>query len=401
MAKSKWHRVGLIALLFISMGFLGMVDSVRSVTMPLMKAEFGTDYSAQGMFMFFTSLTSVGAAFCGSIFVGRRGPKATVLASFLLMAACMVSVFFSPSFLFVTLSFMIYRVGYSFYNVGSNAMSAVIFAGKLAVMMNLFHGFYGLGSTIGPMFSRLCMQTLGMGWRQVFLVILALMLGSFAALLFLKMPAAPPPPVNSEDAPPPKAAMTLKGALREPMVWLFGLSLGFISMIEMAPSSWGIFYLQDVHGFDPTTTGATFLSLFFLLFSASRLLLGSLIEKVGYIRTLVCCVVAALLIHAAAFIIGGSGVWLIPISGLPLALLWPTLIAAALRVFGDDSGVASGAILAICPMVSSLLQLGMGKVNTALGMDWGYKILLSIGFLAIICLLLLARLMKKRRGSVV
>jgi fucose permease len=171
----------------------------------------------------------------------------------------------------------------------------------------------------------------------------------------------------------PAGGISFTGALRIPIVWLFGLILGLMLSTEMATSNWGGLYFQDVYGMDPTTAGASFVSGFFILFTLSRLVSGFIIEKIGYIKSLTGAVFITGAIFIAGFALGRTGIYVLPVLGFFIAIFWPTIIAVAIRLFGVNAPVMTSAIIAIAGLFNALMQLSTGYINRYIGAAWGYR----------------------------
>ena len=103
--------------------------------------------------------------------------------------------------------------------------------------------------------------------------------------------------------------MTFTRALKHPVIWLFCLMLGLMEVIEFGAANWGGLYLKDVYGLDPRIIGASFVSLFYILFTAARLLGGLVIERVGYLRSLALALIGTAVIFLVGFAAGHGGIW--------------------------------------------------------------------------------------------
>ena len=51
--------------------------------------------------------------------------------------------------------------------------------------------------------------------------------------------------VNEENKKP--SFITI---LKNPMVWIFSITIGFMEVVEFGTTNWGALYLQDVYGLD-------------------------------------------------------------------------------------------------------------------------------------------------------
>jgi len=119
-------------------------------------------------------------------------------------------------------------------------------------------------------------------------------------------------------------------------------------------------------------------------------------EKFGYVKSLCGCLLFGIALHVAAFAIGGNALWLLAVCGLPAGLLWPSVIALSVRIYGQNSGVASGVMMTICPIISSACQLINGFMNTVFGIGIGYFSMNMYAIFAAFALIILGKLLKKQ-----
>jgi fucose permease len=167
-------------------------------------------------------------------------------------------------------------------------------------------------------------------------------------------------------------------------------------VIEMGTTNWGSLYFQDVYGFDPRTRGAGFVSGFFMLFTISRLGAGFLVEKIGYMRSLIGATGMVILIFILGFSLGAQGIWILPALGFFIAIMWPTTMAVSIGFFGPDAAVMSSAIIVLGGAINALLQFVIGLTNRYLGPAWGYRSCVVYALLLLGALLFLQRRMGRK-----
>jgi fucose permease len=180
--------------------------------------------------------------------------------------------------------------------------------------------------------------------------------------------------------------------MRKSNVWLFGLIMGVSSSVEVGAINWGGLYFQDVYGLDPKTAGAAFISAFYILYTISRFFSGFVIEKAGYLKSINIAVFCVILTLAAGFALGERGIWVLPLSGLFIAVVYPTMLALSVSCFGEEAQAASGVIIPFSFAVNSLLQYCVGLVNRYAGEQWGFRCCLIYAA----ALFVLLRLLKGR-----
>ncbi|MDR0602115.1 MAG: MFS transporter [Treponema sp.] len=390
MPRQRGPYSGVLFVIYGNMVLYGFVQTMRGVIYPLMKNNFAVSYSRQGFMVFLVSCTSVAACAAAGIFLNRFGFRKSIAAGFAAVLAGMASFLAAPQsgaaagFPVIAGMFILIQAGLGFFEIGLNGMGAKTFTKKSALMMNLLHFFYGMGAILGPAFAGFVANGLGLNWRLVYPIGL-IPTAAMALVTFFVMPKDPPPagadpgPVPADTAGKSGAGRTAANgftfwsALREPMVWRFGIILGLASAGEVSTANWSGLYLQDVYGYDPKTTGAAFLSLFYIFYTTVRLFGGFIIEKTGYFKSLLFAAGAIVILFAAGFSLGRNGIWILPFTGLFLAIIYPTVLAVNIRILGERAQTAGSAILVIAFSLGGIIQFLIGLTNRYLGEAWGYR----------------------------
>jgi len=361
----------LFVLLFGTMLVFGIIENIKGVSYPLIKEEFGTSWEQHGLMVSIFSIAYVGFSIIAGIFLGRFGIKSSFLFGFAALCIGLFSVSFMPGFFLAASALFVVFAGFGFFEIGINALASRLFIKKAALLMNLLHSFYGIGAMIGPRAAGVIANNVNFGWRSVYLFSLPLALILFIPAIFTRFPEdSPEAEQNTGNTAGRKSFFD---ALRSPMVWIMSITLGLAVAVEMNSSNWGPMYFQDVYGMNVSTDGAAFLSAFFLVFTVSRLVCGPLVERIGYIRTLLGAAFVVLTVFVAGFFFGERGIFVLPALGFFVALLWPTLMAVAIVVFGRDAPVCSSAIIAIGGLLNAAVQFIVGLTNKFFGSAWGYR----------------------------
>jgi fucose permease len=385
-------------LIYIDMILYGFINSSRSIAYPLIKNEFGVSYDRQGLMVSAIAVFSVIACIVAGIMLGRLGFRKSLMLGFAFILSGMFCFRLANGFLFAAAMFLLIQMGLGFFEIGLNGMGVSAFTAKSALMMSLLHFFYGIGAIIGPAYAGLMTGSMGRNWRYIYFFGLfpALLLGIFTFI------AAPGKPTQSllkkngheEDDSPPAKRLSFFSALKEPVVWLFGITMGFGSTVEVGTTNWSALYLQDVYGFDPKIQGALFVSIFYILYTASRFLSGFIIEKIGYLKSITGGCVIVCLIFAAGFLLGERGIWILPVSGFFIAILYPTMLALSIPVFRENAQTVSSVIIPIAFTTNGLLQYSIGLINRFIGAEWGYRSSLVFSVLTFFLLLAVRKKVK-------
>ena len=369
------------------MFIFGYAENIKGVTYPLIKTYFDITYEQQGIMVSVMSFSYVIFCLIGGILIGSLGVKKTFIIGFVFIIFGLAGVFFLPPFLFVAAALFIVSAAFGLFEVSSNALATQIFTSRAALLMNLLHFFYGAGSSLSPRAAGFIANT--QGWRNVYLLSIPLVLLFFIPSIFSKFPEAQ----KAEGEGSEKNASFFT-AIKRPMVWVFAVALGIMVAVELCSANWGALYFRDVYQLDPTSSGAAFISNFYILFTISRLLGGFAIEKIGYMRSLFIATFATILTFIVGFALGAQGIYVLPALGFFTAMFWPTLLATAMGYFRHEAPVMTSAIIVIAGAINAAIQFFMGLTNRFAGPAWGYRSGLFYALLIIAALIVLRRRMR-------
>jgi len=380
----------LFIILFGAMLIFGFAENIKGVTFPLIKTELNISYEQQGVMVSLMSLSYMAFCFVGGIVIGSFGVKKAFALGFTLMILGLVIVFFMPGFWSLAFAFVVVFAGLGLFEVSCNALATQLFTFKAALLMSIMHFFYGMGSSLSPRAAGALSSM--WGWRQVYLLCVPLALIFLIPSLLARFPQAE---VKEGSEKTTTKKITFFTALKNPMVWIFAIALGFMISVELCSSNWAGLYFQDVYNMDPKIEGAAFISNFYILFTASRLLSGFAIEKIGYIRSLFIGTLAAVVILIVGFVLGPKGIYVLPGLGFCTAIFWPTMMAVAMTYFREDAPIMTSAIIVIAGALNSGVQFLMGLTNRLIGNAWGYRSALLYTILAVIALIVVTRNMRR------
>ena len=385
----------LIIILYGTMFLFGFLEIVKGVSFPLIKNEFGISYETQGLMISILSISYTLFVIISGFLLGCFGIKNVFFLSIVLCLVSAFSVFFMPDFWTVVSSLFLLFAGFGIIEISVNAVATQIFIKKTALMMNLLHFMYGAGAIAGPRVAGILADPNGaaLDWRYIYFLAIPLILVIFTLTIFAKFPVQK----NNEtkiNAIPQKTHGFLT-ALKTPSVWAFGIILGIMMSVELSASNWGGLYFQDMYGMDPAVEGSAFISAFYILFTLSRLVSGFIIEKTGYMQSLIGAIVISMILFIIGFSLGRTGIYILPFQGFLLAILWPTIMAVAIGYFGKDAPLMTSAIIAISGLANSGIQLIMGYFNTWFGAGWSYRSCLLFSALLIVLLAGFNRHIKK------
>jgi fucose permease len=396
--RDQIQRIILIVIAYGTMLIFGLMENIKGVSYPLIKTEFGASYEQQGLMVSLLTYGYVFFCLAASFFLARFGIKRAFLSGFMCSLLGLTAVFFMPGYWTVTAALFLVYAGFGFFEVGINALATQVFTTKTALLMSLLHFFYGVGAIIGPKAAGFLIVGAGFTWKETYLLSIPLVLLFFIPSLPIRFPGNSGPK-GASDAPGEGGGISFMTALKTPMVWAFAVTLGLMEVVEFSSANWGGLYFQDVYGMDPRTHGASFASNFYILFTISRLVSGFAIEKIGYMRSLFIASFATVLIYAVGFALGPRGIYTLPALGFFIAIMWPTIMSAAMVFFGSRAAVLTSAIIVISGALNAAIQFIIGVTNRVIGPAWGYRSCLVYAVAIIGALLILRRRMNGAGSS--
>ncbi|MDF2698592.1 MAG: putative major facilitator superfamily 1 [Haloplasmataceae bacterium] len=384
----------LLIIVYATMIIFGLIENIKGVTFPLIKDTFNVTYDAQGVLVSFSWFGYVFFCIVATFSIQKLGIKISIIFGYICLFLGCLAILLAPNFIIVTLALAILWMGFGFFEIGNNALATSIFTSKSALFMSLMHGFYGLGAIIGPIYAGHLSENLSYSFKDIYMFTLIPIIIVLFIILTSKFKV-------THDETNELPSLTIKMALQNKYVWLFSLALGFMEVIEFGAANWGAFYLRDVFNIDPLTLGAFFVSIFYTFFTLSRLISGFGIEKIGYLKSIIISLILILILYIIGFSIGKNGMWVLSSTGLFIAILWPTVMSYAIKVFGINTPIASSVIIVISGIINGMMQLGTGLINEYIGPEWGYRLNTFYVLISLFTLLIINKTFKKESNLIV
>lgn len=354
MQQTKVNKLG-IFLLFTLMFLAPFIENTRGIFIPIFKEDFRVSNTAISSMITGVSLAGMAVTFIGGALIEKLGQKRTVLLGIICLILGMVTQALSSSYFMFFIGFIPIIAGLNIYSVASNTMVPMIFVGSSTLAMNLFHFMYGAGSTVSQNAIGILLDG-GITWRSIYLAIAALYVGVLIAFRFTRFPDKPRVAVKEGEV----------SVWKNPLLYVFGAALGFYVFAEQGMSLWLPNYLKEAFGLRESI-GARYLGAFFLLFAIGRLLGGFIVQKQGVLRTVIYTEILALILLFAGVFFGNSYLFVISISGLFFAIVFPSTMSLVSKIFKERPGMATGFIMTMVAFILNSMNLLMGILMDQLG----------------------------------
>jgi fucose permease len=298
-----------------------------------MKVDFGLPLDAVGIYLLMSTVGYTLASFFSGQLASRTGFGRFVLLGALVYGVGFLGVALAPSWVWVLVFGLVGGAGSGVIDASLNRFMA---AQSSSTLINWLHASYGIGATLAPG-GLSFLLSIGQSWRvgfQIMAILQVILVAAF--LLTLNRWDNGLTGKASEEVSQPAASASLRETLAFPAVWL-ALMLFFIyTGAEMTAGQWSYSLFTIGRGISETTAG-WWTSLYWASFTIGRMVLGVLIDRFGFVRSL------RLMIGGS--LVGAALLWWNPVEGVSfaglaligfsLAAIFPTLIAITPRLLGN------------------------------------------------------------------
>jgi fucose permease len=381
----------LTATIFIGFLVFGFSENIKGPAIPKIQAQFSLNEFHIGLLLALNSLGYLLACSYTGWLVRKIGLKLTTISSFTTMAFAGILIYFAPNYMSFSGSYFVMYLGNGMLEISLGIMAATIFTKNTGTMMNLSHFFYGLSSMIAPLLSTrlmgLSFSNSMLGWRGMYLIVLSFSLIPILPALFGTFP------MKDKDN---HERVSLKDFIKNPIAWLILFILSFGVIAEMAIGGWLVNFLEKSYSFD-STSAASVLSGFFFCFMLARLLFGPLIDKIGFVKSILILSCFSGVSIITSLLIGKPAVFLLAIAGFGIAPIYPTVMALMSKVFKNNMDMALTFTLPLMGITIVIGNLLVGIITDSFkaiytyyqGADVGIKAGYSAGymFIGICCLI--------------
>jgi len=344
------------------MMFAMTTDSVGEI-IPRVIQEFHLSNVAAGAFHY-APMTAIALA---AIFLGyladKLGRKKTIIIGLVLFALNSYLFVAGNAFLFFLALLVISGAAIGIFKTGALALIGDISksTSEHTSTMNTVEGFFGVGAIIGPALVKKLLLA-GFSWKWLYVIA-----GTICVLLI----------VTASLVKYPKTFKTVDESidLRRTMIMMknpyaLGFSLGIFLYVaaECAVYVWMPTLFADYTG-SFTFLAAYALPAFFVLRAAGRFLGAWVLARYNWTSVMALFSLAILLCFAGSIAGGLScAIWLLPLSGLFMSMIYPTLNSKGISCFPKtEHGAVAGVILFFTCAAAASGPLAMGAVSDVFG----------------------------------
>ena len=355
------------------MMFAMTTDSV-GVIIPEIIKEFHLNMTVAGAFHYASMSGIAFAGFALGYLADKLGRKRTIILGLVLFALNSYLFAVGRSFGFFLALLLISGAAIGIFKTGALALIGDISKSTIehTTSMNTVEGFFAVGAIIGPaIVARLL--AVGTSWKWLYVIA-----GGICVLLIVTASLVKYPHTTETSE-----AVDLRRTVRmmkNPYALGFSAGIFLYVAVESAVYVWMPTLLSSYHG--PLIWMATYaISIFFVLRAAGRFIGSWMLARLNWAAVVTVFSLAILVCFLIA-ILGGIGVavFLLPLSGIFMSVLYPTLNSKGISCFRKhEHGAVAGVILFFTCVAAVLGPLAMGAISDYFG-DPKYGFILATLF---------------------
>jgi FHS family L-fucose permease-like MFS transporter len=360
--------------------FAMTTDSVGLI-IPEVIEEFKLSMTAAGAFHYANMIAIALAGIFLGYLADRMGRKKTIILGLILFALNSYLFAAGNNFLFFVVLLVISGAAIGIFKTGALALvgDISISTTEHTATMNMVEGFFGVGAIIGPAIVTWLLSR-DFSWKWIYIIAGTICVILIVTSLLVRYPKT----VKSVDEP-----IDLKrtmGMMKDPYALGFSLGIFLYVAAECAIYVWMPTLFEGYTGsFTFIVAYAT--SIFFILRVIGRFMGAWVLARFRWTS------VMAIFSFAIFFCFIGSmtgglsyGVWLLPLSGLFMSMIYPTLNSKGISCFPKtEHGAVAGVILFFTCVAAAAGPWAMGVVSDIFG-DPKYGFILATFFAGLLFL---------------
>jgi MFS transporter, FHS family, L-fucose permease len=382
-ADKTYNRTFIMALTSAMFFMFAMTTDAVGEIIKIAKSEMGLTNIQASAFHWATMISIAASGIFLGVLADRFGRKPTIILGLSLYGLASAAFFLGQSFyLYLTLLFI------SGAAIGIFKTAALALIGDVSHSteqhtrtMNMLEGFFGLGAIVGPLLV-VYFSSRGVSWTYLYLIAAALC----AVMVFSALPSRYPPTLHS--AGEPVNFRRTFGMLKNKYALGFSLAAAMYVASEVAIFVWLPSFLEGYEGTKLAMWFAAYaVMIFFVLRAAGRFLGIWVLKHVPW--TIVIALFSGIIFLCfllSAMFGKNLAVFLLPLSGLFMSMIYPTINSKGISCFAKyEHGAIAGLILFFTAAGAALGPLLMAFAADKLGGgDMRIGFMLATGFTAML-----------------
>lgn len=378
---TKKEQFYYIFMLFTIMLVLAISFSFRGLFIPTFKTTFNVSDKSIGIFLAISQLTAMFSYFIGSKLLNKIGQKYIICLGLLICSITFYLISYSTVFIHLIIGYVFITFGTSSMILGINTSITLLQVSFQALLMNLIHGFFGIGNTMSQKTIGILL-TNNITWQQIYRTMGVIFFAVFIIFSFA---------YNLKQKKKSKDDATIQN---KKLLFLFIMAIGFYVSAEIQTGNWFMNLLKSEYTLD-AKTATTFTSVFFASFTIGRLLGGFISERKGYFNSIIASVFLSIITYTVGLLLKAHGLYFIALSGLFLSLVYPTSIVIVGKIFDKNKSEAISWISITSSIFVLATGLLIGFLNDLIGPYLSFYLIPLFNTISLVFYLYIKRNLKK------
>lgn len=368
---------------FFAFFVFGFTDNLKGPTLPALLQDLQLNYAIGGTILMGIYLGFMAASLISGFLADALGEKIVLVNAGICLALGVVGFTLSSSPVLLTICMIFLGFGMGSLELGCNSLIVLLLTKNTGRYLNLMAVMHGLGSMLAPLFAGwLLMQ--GSSWRAVYrwdLILVAILIMFFLTARF---------PLRDETGSKKTIFSQIGSTAFSSTMLVYYFAQMIYVAIEMGISSWMVEFLQKAHS-QSVGQSTQALSIFFALVMIGRLIGSFFVEKLGYLRSVLFAALASSTCVAASLFGPARWAWLLPVSGLFLSIIFPTITASVTNTNKENTSIILGLLFTSAGFGGILGPWLVGFASDLGGIQFGFSLNLLFGILTALSALVLLR----------
>ena len=368
-----------------------MTTDAVGVIIPEIIKEFKLTHTQAGAFHYVTMLAIALSGILLGYLADKIGRKPTIILGLIIYAVSCFLFAIGDSYLFFVALLFSSGLAIGIFKTAGLALVGDITKNphEHTKSMNMVEGFFGVGAIIGPWIVSSLLAN-GYSWKYLYL---------FAGLVCILLSLATWSAKTSESISNKGSKVSVKrtfAMMKNPFALGFSLCIALYVGAEAAIYVWMPTLLADYDG-DLAELAVYALTVFFVLRAGGRFLAIWVLSKISWSAAMSFLSGGIFFCYLVSMIFGlDFAVILLPVSGLFMAMIYPTLNSKGISCFAksEHSSVA-GLILFFTAVAATLGPLSMAAFSDYMGGDAKYGFYLATVFAGLLFIAMLYNSIRK------
>ncbi|MER2492093.1 MFS transporter [Catenovulum sediminis] len=375
------HNLTLIKwLTFMMFMMFAMTTDAVGVIIPVIIEEFDLSMTAAGAFHYAPMAAIALSGILLGFLADKLGRKKTIIIGLCVFAIACGLFAIGNTFSFFLFLLILSGLAIGIFKTGALALVGDISrsTGEHTRTMNAVEGFFGVGAIIGP-FIVTYLLTAGISWKYLYIIA-----GVICSALCIIAALVQYPHTQKKAEEPINLKRTMK-MMNNKFALGFSTAIALYVGTEAAIYVWMPTLLSKYEG--SAVWLATYaLTIFFVLRASGRFLAVWILKKISWEVAMLTFSGAIFICYLFSMIFGLEvAVYLLPLSGLFMSMIYPTLNSKGISCFHkSEHGAVAGVILFFTAVAASVGPLVMGAFSDLMGGHAKYGFYIATLFAALL-----------------